>query len=148
MEQTPFVERRSCPIACPHFEKIEGVWEVVLIGNGDLPILERVRKLEDEMSTVLPILESLKSAADRQEGRDQERLDAEKRRDKAWETFRRNLTLAVILVGLLVAAATYWKQVHTTLLKIPAITTSKDTGQVHSAHREAPPQDAATPTTP
>ena len=80
-------------------------------------------------------------AAVRQDGRDAERLAAEKRREKAWETFRRNLTLAIILLGLLVAAATYWKQVHETLLKIPELRMPDVSGKVYALLHEHP-QDA------
>ena len=141
MEHTPFVERRACPPECPHSEKIAVVYEKVVTGNGELPLAEKVRKLEDEMSMALPILQRLEMAAVRQDGRDAERLAAEKRREKAWETFRRNLTLAIILLGLLVAAATYWKQVHETLLKIPELRMPDVSGKVYALLHEHP-QDA------
>ena len=123
----------ECAEACPHYEKIEAVYEKVVTGNGDAPIPEKVRKLENEMATVLPILNDLKTAADRQDGRDAQRLQDEVKRDKAWANFRRNITLIVLLGMLALAGATFYKQLHATLTNIPQIFPLHNRGQVYSA---------------
>ena len=62
-------ERRvNCVAECPHEEKIAAVYEKVITGNGDFPLPERVRKLEDKMEEVLPDLKKLVAASERAEG--------------------------------------------------------------------------------
>ena len=66
-------ERRvNCVVECPHGEKIAAVYEKVVTGNGDLPLPERVRKLEDEMEEALPNLKKLVAASERAEGAEPE----------------------------------------------------------------------------
>ena len=62
-------ERRvNCAVKCPHEEKINSVYKKVVSGNGDLPLPERVRKMEGEMEEVLPSLKNLVAASERAEG--------------------------------------------------------------------------------
>ena len=54
-------------VACPYAKQITTAYEKLVEGNGELPIVERMRTLEGEMATALPILQKLEKAADRQE---------------------------------------------------------------------------------
>lgn len=61
-------ERRINCAVCPHQDKILAVYQKVVTGNGDLPLLERVRQLEGEMEEVLPSLKTLITASEKAEG--------------------------------------------------------------------------------
>ena len=76
-------ERRvNCVVECPHGEKIAAVYEKVVTGNGDLPLPERVRKLEDEMEGVLPDLKKLVAASERAEGARESDKEFHNKRDE------------------------------------------------------------------
>jgi hypothetical protein len=95
----------ECSALCQYREKIETVYEVVITGNGEGPVKGRVKQLEVEMATtILPILNDLKKAADQQDGRDAERLIAEGLRDKAWKNFRWCVVTLISVVSILVIA--------------------------------------------
>ena len=53
---------------CPFEGQITDVYQKVLIGNGELPLAERVRNVENQMTEALPILHQLKEASDKAEG--------------------------------------------------------------------------------
>ena len=76
-------ERRvNCVAECPHEEKIAAVYEKVITGNGDFPLPERVRKLEDKMEEVLPDLKKLVAASERAEGARKSDIAFHNRRDQ------------------------------------------------------------------
>ena len=76
-------ERRvNCVAECPHEEKIAAVYEKVITGNGDFPLPERVRKLEDKMEEVLPDLKKLVAASERAEGERESDMAFHNQRDQ------------------------------------------------------------------
>jgi len=136
-------ERRceSVGSVCPYEHEITHAYEKLIVGNGELPIVERVRNLEAEMATALPILQSLESAANRQEGRDIERLANEKKRDKRTQQFR--FWITTILAILAVVSALYVglkgiNDLHKGVLKIPKIGVSSQSDNQYTATMNAP----------
>ncbi len=110
-----------CEDGCPFQRQIEAVYEKVVTGNGEPPLLGRVKQLEVEMATALPILNDLKSSAERQEGRDQERLNAEVKRDKAWAKFRAAIVTIATIGTLIIGLIELDRNVTHTLVNIPKI---------------------------
>jgi hypothetical protein len=94
---------------------------------------------------VLPILNDLKSAADRQEGRDLERLDAEKRRDKSWGRFRQAIVTITMVGTLIVGLLELNKQIKIGSIHMPKIGASYPQGQMYTAHIRIIQQDAGLP---
>ena len=139
---------KKCDAECPYEHQIRAAYEKLITGNGDLPIVERVRNLEDEMSIALPILQSLEKAADRQEGRDIERLANERKRDNRTQQFRFWLTTILAIIGLIAAAYVALKGVddaHKGVFEIPSFYSRQDAGQIDTANSTPPPQDATIP---
>jgi hypothetical protein len=130
---------------CSQEEKINALYEKVITGNGEGPIVGRVKSLEANMATALPILKDLKTAADRQEGRDLQRLEDEQQRDKAWGKFRQSLIVIAAIGTLVLGMLQLNKQFRSGLITVPKISGPRDAGQVYDAHN-GQPQDAATPT--
>ena len=136
----------KCELAgasCPYEHQIIAAYEKLITGNGDLPIIERVRNLEDEMATALPILQSLEKAADRQEGRDLERLNNEKLRDKRVQRFR--FWITVFLTILSITSALYVglraaESMHKGTLTIPSIHTGRTVDRTFAAYHHPPVQ--------
>ena len=127
----------QCDFVCPHADKVDAVYEKIITGNHERPIPERVRELEKQMSQALPILVELKTAADRQDGRDSERLDAERRNDKAWANFRRNLTIIIALGMLALAYLELNRQVKLENIRIPQVFHSQSREPVLSSTQRA-----------
>jgi hypothetical protein len=93
----------KCEAVCPYEHQIEAAYEKLITGNGDLPIVERVRNLESEMLMALPILQELQAAALRQDGRAQERIENETRRDKRTKAFRWWVMSILTVIGILLS---------------------------------------------
>jgi len=122
----------KCDAECPYEHQITAAYEKLITGNGDLPIIERVRNLEDEMSTALPILHELHAAALRQDGRDQERIENEIRRDKRTKAFRWWVMSILTVIGILLSFYVGEKALEDSrkgLLKIPSLF---NTGHVYA----------------
>ena len=77
-------------LECPYRQKIEDAYTKLVTGNGDLPILERVRKLEDSMTEAVPILSKVNEFFILEH-------DRKERNAKSWQWFR-------WIVGTLIAA--------------------------------------------
>ena len=147
----------KCELAgasCPYEHQIIAAYEKLITGNGDLPIIERVRNLEDEMATALPILQSLEKAADRQEGRDLERLNNEKLRDlerrnneklRDQRVQRFRFWITVFLTILSITSALYVglravESMHKGTLTIPSIHTGRTVDRTFAAYHQLPVQ--------
>jgi hypothetical protein len=65
----------DCKIAttCPYEGKIKTVYAKLIEGNGDLPVVERMRNLEDDMASALPILQRLEAAETHRSWREDQR---------------------------------------------------------------------------
>ena len=127
-----------CDAECPYEHQITAAYEKLITGNGDLPIVERVRNLENEMLTALPILQELQAAALRQDGRAQERIENETRRDKRTKTFRWWVMSILTVIGILLTFYVGEKALedsHKGLLIIPGLFNASD---VYTAHSNAP----------
>ena len=128
----------KCDAECPYEHQITAAYEKLITGNGDLPIVERVRNLENEMLTALPILQELQAAALRQDGRAQERIENETRRDKRTKTFRWWVMSILTVIGILLTFYVGEKALedsHKGLLIIPGLFNASD---VYTAHSNAP----------
>lgn len=143
------MDRHRCEqagVPCPYQEKIAATYEKVITGNSERPLPERVRNLEGQMSTVLPILNDLKSAFERQEGRELERsADAAREREKEdrWRWIFGTLLTILTLAVLLYTALEANRQVYQGKIHLPKIGVSDASAKVYSAHVKQPAQDAA-----
>ena len=120
---------------CPYAKMIEAAYEKVVTGNGELPLPERVRNLEAEMASAMPILLELQASAQRQEGRDQERIQNEDRSDKRTKAFRWWVMAILTLIGILLSFYVGEKALedsHKGLLKLPQFPSHNRQGQVYA----------------
>ena len=106
-------ERRvNCVAECPHGEKIAALYEKVVTGNGDLPLPERVRKLEDEMEEVLPDLKKLVAASERAEGARESDKEFRNQRDeeikKALGITTRHMNRWMLAIAMMTLIADTW----------------------------------------
>lgn len=141
-------ERRvDCAVKCPHEEKINAVYRKVISGNGDLPLPERVRKMEGEMEEVLPSLRKLVSASERAEGERTSDIAFHNKRDKelkeAVNQHNWRIMFAVAIVGLILAALQLYidnrnHRPDGTLLIPHHITSPKTSGQTYTAQTNQP----------
>jgi len=120
---------------CPYAKMIEAAYEKVVTGNGDLPLPERVRNLEAEMASAMPILLELQSSAQRQEGRAQERIQNEARNDKRTKAFRWWVMAILTMIGVLLSFYVGEKALedsHKGLLKLPQFPSHNRQVQVYA----------------
>ena len=123
---------------CPYAKMIEVAYEKVVTGNGELPLPERVRNLEAEMASAMPILLELQAAAQRQDGRAQERIENEGKRDKHTKAFRWWVMAILTLIGILMSFYVGEKALedsHKGLLRIPSLFNAS---RVYAANSKAP----------
>ena len=67
---------------CPFEGQITDVYQKVLIGDGELPLAERIRNMENQMTEALPILLQLKETSDKAEGARVGEMEFRNKRDK------------------------------------------------------------------
>ena len=122
--------------ADPIHERVDDLYQTVLTGNGKGPLKGRVERLEIDMATVLPILNELHSAANRQEGRDLERLDAEKRHEKAWAKFRWTVGTIILMGMFVLALMEYRAHVQRGELSWPKISRKTAPAPAYTAYKQ------------
>ena len=113
-------------VDCPFEEQIRIAYEKVVTGNGELPLPERVRKLEESMTEAMPILREVNEFFVLERNR-------KERNARGWQWFRW-IVATMIAAGLLYVGLMEWHRVSTiTKSKPPNAIQPKPVSQTYDA---------------
>ena len=150
---------------CPYEGKIKTVYAKLIEGNGDLPVVERMRNLEDDMASALPILQRLEAAETHRSWKEDQRdkiltdqrdavkddlIEHNKRADRRVNVLIAVCAIIMVLFAIPQVAKGFMelrKEILSNELRIPAWLAPAwaHTGQLYTAHATPPPQDATIP---
>jgi hypothetical protein len=149
---------------CPYERQIKTVYEKLIEGNDDLPVVERIRNLEDDMASALPILQRLDAAETHRSWKEDQRdktltdqrdavkndlIEHNKRADRRVNVLILICMIIMVLFAIPQVAKGFMelrKEILSNELHVPEwlAPVLGHTGQVDTAHSTPPPPQNAT----